>query len=92
MRVERRCARNCSASNTKCRNGCNPAGTSCGISIVGVNRDPDPRRAHEAETLGALLRHHNPLPAADQIRVEETTSRDEPWMLDRRIADALQAG
>jgi hypothetical protein len=54
-----------------------------------VQRDPNPRRTHQAETFSPLLRHHNPLPATDQIRVKEASARNEAWMLDRRSTYAL---
>jgi hypothetical protein len=55
-----------------------------------VQRDPNPRRTHQAETFSPLLRHHNPLPATNEIGVEEASARNEAWMLNRRSTYALQ--
>ena len=90
MQIERRRAGNRSTRGAQCGNGGDASSTGGAIAVFGVQRNPNPRRTNEAESLRPLLRHHNTFATTNQIGIKEAPARNQPRMRDRRITDASQ--
>jgi hypothetical protein len=92
MQIERRRAGNRSARGAECGNSGDASSTGGAIAVLRVQRNPNPRRANEAEPLRPLLRHYNTFATTNQIGIKEAPASNQPRMRDRRITDASQCG